>query len=57
MRPEELCQRKIPMTLSGIEPATYLLLAQCLNQLHHHVAQTIYTYLKMKTVLKSKILK
>ena len=32
VRPEGLCQWRIPMTPSGVEPATFRLVAQCLTK-------------------------
>ena len=39
VRPEWLCQWKNPMTPSGIEAATFGLVAQCFNQLRQRVPQ------------------
>ena len=46
MRSEGLCQRKIRMTLSGIEPATFRFVAQHLNHCATAISGSVHTVKK-----------
>jgi hypothetical protein len=51
VRLEGLCQLKRPVTLSGIDPATFQFVAQCLNQLRYRVLPLTHYVIVLKPVV------
>ena len=50
VRPEGLYQWKIPMTPSGMEPATFRLVAQCLKQMRYRVPPPLHVISDKKKI-------